>query len=392
MENFVERGIAGRLREALADTPVVIVQGPRQCGKSTLVQRVCDLPYVTLDDTFTLSNALASPEGWLKSFKEGAIIDEIQRAPQLMRSVKAVVDADRRPGRFVLTGSANVLLLPKLSDSLAGRMEVLTLYPFSQSELSGQPKPFLDRWTAGELKGGMESNVAWGGFPEPLKRNSDSRKRAWFQAYIRALMDRDVRDLAQIEGLNALPNLLQVLANAPYEVQNVTQISRDTGIPATSLSRYISLLQAVYLIHPVPAWSALQNGKAAKTARLAFSDLGVWNFFQPRTHDENCTAMYVAMELVKEAGWAEEPYEVMHFRSTRHHSVPIVLGLPNGQIYGINVVNRELINDGDFAGLRFLRDVAGDAFVAGIVLSRHREVGYLDEQLSYAPKSSLWAV
>lgn len=391
MEKFVERGITGRLREALADTPVVVLQGPRQCGKSTLVQKVCKLPYVTLDDTFTLSAALASPESWLRSFKEGAIVDEIQRAPQLMRSIKAVVDSDRRPGRFLLTGSANVLLLPKLSDSLAGRMEALTLYPFSHSELTGQCRSFLDRWIAGELKSGSYRDVSGGGFPEPIQRSSESRRRAWFQSYVRALMDRDVRDLAQIEGLNALPNLLQVLAKAPYAVQNVTQLSRDTGIPTTSLSRYISLLQAVYLIHPVPAWTSLHNGKAAKTARLAFTDFGLWRYLNTSQIGPDVSAQFIAMELVKEAGWSDEPYEVMHFRSTRHHSVPIVLGLPNGQIFGINVVDRELLNSGDFDGLKFLRDVAGDSFVQGIVLAGVKDVGFVDEQLTYAPLSSLWA-
>jgi predicted AAA+ superfamily ATPase len=145
MDAFIERSLAPLIREALADTPVVVIQGPRQSGKSTLAQRVCNLPYVTLDDTLALTAAQRSPEAWLKSFGDGAIIDEVQRAPQLFRSVKAVIDADRRPGRFVLTGSANVLLLPKLGDSLAGRMEVFTLYPFSHSELTGQKRSFVGR-------------------------------------------------------------------------------------------------------------------------------------------------------------------------------------------------------------------------------------------------------
>ncbi|MFM9872187.1 MAG: ATP-binding protein [Fimbriimonadaceae bacterium] len=391
MDAYIQRGITSRFSEALKDTPVLVIQGPRQSGKSTLVQKTCNLPYVTLDDSLALSSALKSPEGWLNSFKEGAIIDEIQRAPQLMRSIKAVVDTDRRPGRFVLTGSANVLLIPKLSDSLAGRMEVFTLFPFSQSELTGQTKTFIDRWLASELKPGENRDKSTGGYPEPLSRSSASRQKAWFQAYIRALMDRDVRDLAQVEGLHNLPNLLSMLAKAPYAVQNITQLSRDTGIPATSLTRYISLLQAVYLIHPIPAWTALHNGKASKTARLAFVDQGIANYLGGTTGSLNGIEQFVAMELVKEAGWAESEYEVMHFRSTRQYSVPIVLGLSNGSILGITVIDRETPDSSDFDGLRFLRDVAEGHMTRGVVLTQGQTSGFVDETLEYAPLSSLWA-
>lgn len=391
MDAYIKRGVTSRFSEALKDTPVLVLQGPRQSGKSTLVQRTCDLPYVTLDDSLALSSALKSPESWLKSFKGGAIIDEIQRAPQLMRSIKAVVDADRRPGRFVLTGSANVLLIPKLSDSLAGRMEVFTLFPFAQSELTGQPAAFIDRWLAGNLNSGEARELKGGGYPEPLGRSSASRQQAWFQAYIRALMDRDVRDLAQIEGLHNLPNLLSILAKSPYAVQNITQLSRDTGIPATSLTRYISLLQAVYLIHPIPAWSALQNGKASKTARLAFVDQGIANHLGAALSSQAALEQLVAMELVKESGWAESEYEVMHFRSTRQYSVPIVLGLADGSILGINVIDRETPSPADFDGLRFLRDVAEGQMTRGIVLTQGTAPGFVDETLEYAPLTSLWA-
>lgn len=390
MDAYITRGIATKFQEALADTPVLVIQGPRQSGKSTLVQRVCNLPYVTLDDSLALSSALANPEGWLKSFKEGAIIDEIQRAPQLMRSIKAVVDADRRPGRFVLTGSANVLLIPKLSDSLAGRMEVFTLFPFAQSELTGQPKTFIDRWLADDLQPGEPKQILSGGFPEPYARTSESRQKAWFQAYIRALMDRDVRDLAQIEGLHNLPNLLTMLAKTPYGVQNITQLSRDTGVPATSLTRYISLLQAVYLIHPIPAWTALHNGKAAKTARLAFTDTGIWSYLANAPISTAVWEQFVAMELVKESGWSERPYEVMHFRSTRQHSVPIVLDLGNETILGITIIDSDTPQASDFEALQFLRDVSHGQMEQGIVLTQGTSSGFIDETLRYAPITTLW--
>lgn len=395
MDGFVPRGIAENVREALTDTPVIVVQGPRQSGKSTLVQRICSLPYVTLDDSLSLGAALQAPESWLRSFKEGAIIDEVQRAPSLMRSIKVVVDQDRRPGRFVLTGSANVLLLPKLSDSLAGRMEVFTLWPFSQAELAKAERSFVDRWLEGAVSAGdsvSEQDILGGGFPEPVSRSAGKRRTAWFQSYIRALMDRDVRDLAQIEGLNSLPNLLQVLAQSPYAVQNITQLSRDTGIPASSLTRYLSLLEAVYLIRSIPAWTALKSGKAAKTNRIAFVDLGIWDYLAPTsTLPLAAWENYAAMELIKQAAWSDSDYEIMHFRSIRQYSVPIVVSFSDGRIMGLNIVNREEATPSDFDGLRFLRDVAGDAFVKGAVLTFGSKQGFIDEQLSYLPMSTLWS-
>lgn len=395
MDGLVPRGIADGLKAALLDTPVVVLQGPRQSGKSTLVQQVCDLPYVTLDDSLALSAALQSPESWLKSFANGAVIDEVQRAPSLMRSIKAVVDKDRRPGRFVLTGSANVLLLPKLSDSLAGRMEVFTLWPLSQQEIARSQTGFVDQWLNGSIQQGLsisKDQILAGGFPEPVGRATASRRKAWFQSYIRALMDRDVRDLAQIEGLHSLPNLLQVLAKNPYSVQNITQLSRDTGIPATSLTRYLSLLEAVYLIQSVPAWTALQNGKAAKTSRVAFADLGVWNYLSGGTHLPLAAwENFVAMELVKQAASCNTEYEVMHFRSVRQYSVPVVIGFADGRIMGVTVVDREEAEPSDFEGLRFLRDVAGHAFTKGCVMTLGTQQGFVDEQLSHLPISMLWS-
>jgi hypothetical protein len=389
MDAFIERSLAPLIREALADTPVVVIQGPRQSGKSTLAQRVCNLPYVTLDDTLALTAAQRSPEAWLKSFGDGAIIDEVQRAPQLFRSVKAVIDADRRPGRFVLTGSANVLLLPKLGDSLAGRMEVFTLYPFSHSELTGQKRSFVDRLLAGELAPGVDRELLTGGFPEPTSRVSASRKRAWYQAYIRSLMDRDVRDLAQIEGLHLLPDLLHTLAEQPYATLNVTDLSRETGIPSTSLTRYLSLLQAVYLIHLVPAYTASQGTKAAKTARVAFTDSGIWRHLSGQESLGGINQM-MAMELHKQSAVSEMPYAVKHFRSLRRYSVPVVLELEDGGIIGLSLIDAEVPTPADFEGLEFLAGVAGKQFRCGVILTRGTQCGTFSEWLQYAPVSTLW--
>ena len=402
MEGYIPRRLGTLIQESLADTPVVVVQGPRQCGKSTLVQEVCNLPYVTLDDSLSLDAAVHSPGTFLKTHPEGFIIDEVQRAPQLSRAVKAEVDRDRKPGRFVLTGSANIMALPKLADSLAGRMEVVSLWPLSQSEIEDNPNTFAD-WAFSDettLPTTTETNdltekLLTGGFPEPVSRSSAKRRTAWFENYLKALIERDVRDLADIEGLTAMPRLLRVLARSAYDVTNVSALSRDTGLPATTLTRYLALLEGVFLLKTVPAWTALKQGKAAKTGRLAFTDSGILGHLTnltatsdiPPYHWEN----FVATELIKQTGWSETTYTVQHFRSVRQYSVPIVLEDNQGRLVGINVIDRPVAEPSDFQPLQFLSEVAEPDFVRGIVLTLGGESKPYNDQLASLPIQTIWS-
>lgn len=398
MEGLINRQITPLLQEILKDTPVVVVQGPRQCGKSTLVQNNCDLPYSTLDDNLSLDSAERTPAAFLKSHPNGFIIDEIQRAPKLARSIKAHVDANRRPGTFVLTGSANILVLPKLADSLAGRMEVLSLWPFTQGEIRNLKEDFAQfaLRTTPELPPqppiDYQITLNSGGFPEPVSRNSERRQRAWFESYLKALIERDVRDLADIDGLTALPRLIRSLAQEPYSVVNITSLSRSTGIPATSLTRYLSLLEGVFLTKSISAYTAIQSGKAAKTSRLAFVDSGVLNSLHPNSNPISQAALenFVAMELVKQSGWSEVEYEIQHFRSVRQYSVPIVIVQPNGKTIGLTVINRPVAEPSDFRALQFLSDVAEPNFVRGYVLTTGTETQMYNDSLSAIPISAIW--
>lgn len=416
MDGMVKRGVTQRFDEIFDDTPVVVVQGPRQCGKSTLVKQLCDLPYVTLDDSLALDSATRSPGSFLKSYPHGVVIDEVQRAPHLSRSIKQAVDENRKPGMYVLTGSANIMLLPKLSDSLAGRMEVLNLWPFSQGEILGREdrgetvsagdfaaKVFADDfgmktggvWYGSEGGSGGEwgvDRVVLGGFPEPVGRSSDKRRAAWFDSYLKALVERDVRALSDIEGLTALPRLLQVLAKSPYDVVNITALSRDTGIAASTLTRYLSLLEGVFLTKAIRAWTSLHKGKAAKTARLAFVDSGLlcWLGGYRGQVPLGVLEGFVAMELVKQSGWSEVDFEVQHFRSVRQYSVPIVLVGRDGKLVGVTVIDREVAEPEDFRALQFLADVASPDFVRGVVLTLGGEGRVYDERLCSVPVSGLW--
>lgn len=321
------------------------------------------------------------------------VIDEVQREPGLFRELKKQVDKGRTPGRFLLTGSANVLLVPKLADSLAGRMEVVPLWPLSQAELHGARTAFADRvfgdeWPQGEPTADLDDRIARGGFPEPVARASAARRRAWFDSYVRALVERDVRDLADIEGTAHLPRLLQSLARRPYEVLNVSALARETGVPHTTLTRYLALLAGVFLTHPIPAWTTTE-ARAAKTERLAFTDTGVWAHLSglpPSVAVEN----FVAMELVKQATWAETPYQVVHFRSVRQHSVPVLIRRDDGKLVALALIDRPEPEPTDLRALEFLADVAGTEFHRGIVLHTGTRSGPVTSKLGVAPLGSLW--
>lgn len=391
---MVERFTKARLLVALDDTPVVLVQGPRQCGKSTLVQSVQHGPYVTLDDSLARSAAALTPASFLSAHGPKLVLDEVQREPGLFREVKKLVDRDRSPGRFLMTGSANVLLLPKLADSLAGRMEVLPLWPLAQAEFEGCPVAFADRLAkpgrteAAEV---LTDRLQRGGFPEPSSRTSARRRRAWFESYVKALVERDVRDLADIEGLAHLPRLLRALAARPYEVANVSSLSRETGLPHTTLTRYLGLFEGVFLLKAVPAWTTLK-ARTAKTDRLAFVDSGVWSYLHgPGPVPLGAWEMFVAMELVKQSGWAEQEYEVMHFRSVRHHTVPVVLRFADGGVVGVTVIDRPEPEPADLRALQFFAEVAGPEFRQGVVLHTGARSGPVSEHMWARPISDLWS-
>src|SRR3989344_1901610 len=287
----IQRHLTPRVLEALADTPVVLLNGPRQAGKSTLAQGVAShehlARYLTLDDATTLAAARNDPQGFLAGFEGPVVIDEIQRAPELFLAIKAQVDRDRRPGRFLLTGSADVLLLPNLAESLAGRMEILTLWPFSQGEIEKNQEDFIDtifsrtisRKQYPRLKGSdIIQKILRGGYPEILVRQTESRQAAWFGSYITTILQRDVRDITHIEGLTALPRLLALLAARAASLINFSEISRTSTIPQSTLKRYMTILEITFLLQTLPAWSGNLSKRLVKAPKLVIGDTGLMTY------------------------------------------------------------------------------------------------------------------
>lgn len=402
------RHLTPALLAALSDTPVVLIVGARQVGKSTLA-RLADpaRTELTLDDLATLGAAQGDPTGFIAGLAGPVLIDEVQRAPELFLPLKAAVDRARTPGRFLLTGSANVLSLPRLADSLAGRLEVLHLWPLSQGELSGTRDAFIDaafgdappllRGPAIPLSELLERLVA-GGYPEATAR-SGARRTAWFRSYLDTLLQRDVRDLANIEGLRALPQLLALLATRTGTLQNIAELSRTADLPQTTLKRYLALLEAVYLTTSLPAWSGNLSKRLVKSPKSFLSDtglaahlLGVAAARLARDHRllGPLLETFVVLELMKMRGWNDTPVNLYHYRTQTGQEVDVVLEAADGRLVGVEVKSSATVTSGDFRGLRALQEAAAANFQRGVVLYNGDTVVPFGARLHAVPIRALW--
>jgi predicted AAA+ superfamily ATPase len=408
---MILRHAAARLRTALADRPVVLLHGARQTGKTTLVRALAGgsrpARYVTFDALTALSAARGDAAGFLAGIEGPVVLDEVQRVPDLFVAIKAAVDLNRAPGRFLLTGSANVLLVPRLSESLAGRMEIVPLWPFSQGEIEGVVEGFVDAAfgkappALGAAKRGVAlgERVLRGGFPEAVLMRSADRRRAWFDAYLTTILGRDVRDLASIEGLTELPRLLSLVAARPMALLNYAELVRSAGLAQSTLKRYFALLEAVFLVRTVRPWHANIGKRMVKTPKVLLCDTGLAahlmgiddaRLAQDRTLFGGLLESFVAMELTKQIGWSAAAPTLYHFRTHEGDEVDLVLERRSGGLVGIEVKSAATVTGSDFKGLRALAQAAGRRFHRGIVLYTGTEVVSFGQRLHAVPIAALW--
>ena len=404
------RHVEPHVVEALADSPVVLIHGPRQCGKTTLARRVGDRAgygYFTLDDAVVLAAATADPVGFVDDLPERAILDEVQRAPALFMALKSTVDRRRRPGRFLLTGSANVLMVPRLADSLAGRMGIVRLHPLSQAELYGRVPGFVDSLLAGAFKTGsrprlgkeLAVRVAAGGYPAALARPAEPRRAAWYRDYVETIVQRDVRDLARINALDALPRLLSLAAAQTAGLFNVADLAGPFQLSRPTIRDYLTLLERVFLVETLPPWHSNQLRRLIKTPKLHLCDTGVGCALLG--HDASSLAAdralfgrllesFVFQELRRQASGRDELLNFFHFRDKDGAEVDIVVERGAREVAGVEVKAAATVTAADFRGLRKLREAAGSRFVSGVVLYDGETSVSFGERLFAVPMRDLW--
>lgn len=405
------RHILPLLVEALADTPMVLLNGARQTGKSTLAQTLATQGgrrYLTLDDRVVLAAAKQDPAGFIGGLDTPVVLDEIQRAPDLFLEIKASVDRDRQPGRFLLTGSANVLLLPSVADSLAGRMEVLSLWPLSSAELAGSASVNRADWLFdGPLnalpvppceRDTLVASLLSGGFPEAVDRSSAKRRIAWFDSYLQAILQRDVRDLANVEQMTEIPHLLHLLATRSASLLNFAELSRSIGLPQTTLKRYFSLLEMLFLVVRLPSWERNPGKRLVKAPKVFLPDCGLLSYLTDLSAERlkggglpgGLVETFVLSELKKHLAFSERGLSLWHYRTQTDIEVDFVLENRLGEITGIEVKASGTVDGKDFKGLRHLKETESHVFRRGIVLYSGREIVPFGPGLFAVPLSAFW--
>lgn len=407
---FLERNISEKLEKALNRAPVVFLKGARQSGKTTLIKHIFDkkgYSYISFDDLRFLSAAKNDPIGFIANLQKPAVLDEVQRVPELFLPIKSYVDQHRKPGIFALTGSANPLLVPQLGDSLAGRIELIELFPLSKGEKIGKKERFIDLLFSNKInqfkpdplnKKNLCKDFCLGGYPSTQKMNKEDLE-AWLNSYLTTILEKDVNDLARIEGLAQLPNLLSLLATRAGTLLNVSELARSSGIANATLSRYITLLKAVFLITFQMPWHKNLGKRLVKSEKIYLSDTSL--LLHLLKADENRLLSdqqifgkvfenFVITELIKQCSWQDSLIDIYYYRTQTGIEVDAVLENSQGKMVGIEIKSGETIISDDFRGLKHLQDSADKNFVCGVILYSGSEIVPFGMNLWAVPVSCLW--
>ena len=377
------------LLEALSDSPAVLIHGPRQSGKTTLARLVGELggyAYITFDNNVAQAAANSDPAGFVGGLPERVILDEVQRVPALFAALKQEIDARRIPGRFLLTGSSQVLLVPALSDSLAGRMEILRLLPLSQSEVyAAEYRIFLMTCSAGRfqtsttrrLDDELQERITGGGYPAALARPTARRRANWYRNYVETQLQRDVRDMARISALDVLPRLLGAAASQTARLYNLSELASSFQLSRPTIMSYVELLERLFLIDRLPPWHGNRLSRLVKTPKLHIGDTGLGcalmgydsgSLSRDRTLLGQFLETFVYQELQRQAICQEQPLAFYHYRDKDQVEVDVVIERGGTGVAGIEVKASATVIPSDFRGLRKLQRIVGDRFAAGVVV------------------------
>ena len=407
----LRRGAEIRVIEALADSPATLIHGPRQCGKSTLAKMVGtprQYAYLSFDNDVTRTAAQADPIGFTLDLPERVVLDEVQRVPTLFNALKLVIDRDRAPGRFILTGSSNILLLPKLGDSLAGRMDIVRLRPFSQGEAAGlHDHSFLDalfesRFQTKQvprLAADLAERIVGGGYPAALQRPAGRRRSGWYRNYVDLLLNRDVRDLSRIRSFETLPGLLELCATQTGRLFNLTKLASPFQVSRNTIRDYFTLLERLFLVEKLPPWHTNRMRRLVKAPKLHIGDTGLAcaligtqanGLFSNRPLLGQMLESFVYQEIRRQASWLGEADKFYHFRDRYDSEVDIVIERGALAVAGVEVKAAATVNHQDFRGLRKLQTAVGSRFASGVVLYDGETCASFGDSMFAVPIRSLW--
>jgi uncharacterized protein len=407
------------VRRRMADEPVVILTGPRTVGKSTLLAelgREFGRPTFDLDRPDTRAAATADP-GFLVSGPEPVLIDEFQHAPEVLDAIKAELNRDTRPGRFVLTGSTRYTLLPQAAQSLTGRAHIINVLPLSQGELHGHWERFIDLlWRDPEriltiaasstcTRDEYMDRILAGGFPMILQRHSTRARTSWFADYVNLVVMRDVLDIARVRQREALPRLLRQLAAQTGQLLNITKAGQAAGLESSTANRYATLLEAAFMIQRLPAWGETLGKRLAAHPKVHIIDSGLAGWLlglsAAKINSRNPAALtefghlvetFTTGEILKQVSWSDEVITASHFRTESGDEVDLVLETWDGRVAGFEIKSGTRIKEPDLNGLRLLRDRLGDRFVGGFVLNLGELAYRKEDRIAIVPLCAVWSL
>ena len=427
------RRIARHLIESLEYSPVVLIHGPRQCGKTTLAQAVCapeilksrkngitrgnpplgkaapgKYKYIGFDEEVSYHNARTDPAGFVAGLPERVILDEVQRVPEIFPLIKTQVDRGRVPGRFLLTGSANVLLVPRLRESLAGRMQIVRLHPLAQSELERQTSHFfLDALfkngfkirQTGRMGKELCERIAAGGYPEAVRRSSGRPRREWYRSHVTTQMQRDALDIRRVASPGALAELLALAAAETSSLFNLSGLAAPFRLSRPTIDGYVRLLETVFLVERLPPWHSNRRKRLVKTPKIHIGDTGLAcallgvdaaGLEEDRPLLGQLLETFVFQELRRQASWHDDHMSFHHYRDRDGGEVDIVIERGTRAVAGVEVKASGTVTRKDFRGLRRLREAAGDRFTAGVVLYDGETSGTFGDGMYAVPLRFLW--
>jgi hypothetical protein len=410
-EPLFRRHLRQDVVDALADSRAVAILGARQVGKSTLVALIASNEHparlISLDDQPTAEAARADPVGFIADIEGPVAIDEIQRAPELLLAIKRRLDADNTRGQFLLTGSANLLSLPTVSDALPGRVEYLTLWPLSQGEILGTREQFIDELFTGRFpkitgapvgRRAFASALVTGGYPEAQGRAARGRTR-FFSSYIASIIGRDLDDVANVRNVENVERLLFVLAAQSGGLTNLHGIGRDLGLDANTVRSHTKILEDLFLVHQLKPWHVNLGNRQIKSSKTYVVDSGLLAHLigadERRITEDGAVAgamleSFVAMELLRQAEWTDRPTQLFHYRDKQQREVDIVIERHDGDVVGVEVKASATPSQDDFKGLAHLRDKLGPRFKAGVVLHAGADTLPFGDRLAAVPVSGIW--